>query len=251
MFRRRKRTGIWLPPDPFNYVGSELDVPLNNPNGVILKEMVLNASVNFASSTNAEQALVGDLNEDLIAGQGINQTRNGTLNDLAVGYSLKRIVGKIYVAVSLTQAGEAESANVFMVTAGIIVRRVNDTGASLAQNAGEAFTDTYESARDPWVWRRNWILKNDSTPTPSGFFINDWPSNNVREYGAGIHDGTHVDAKTRRTVKSEERLFLDVTATALNGGTGLQGSQGIQIYYDLRLFGRVFTSAGNRRNASR
>lgn len=244
--KRRRRNGVWLPPDPYNAVFTATDVPIQTPLQSVIKVVPIDAPSSAGFSITKSVPLIGDLNEDIIAGvldpTSIPGNRSsGTLGDISWGYSLARVVGKIFANIEQDNITE-DAASDFMLTAGIIVRRVDDSGLPVT---ADTFTDTYEASRDPWVWRRNWMLQNVGAANIGAFV---WPRNNLEV--PGVLDGPHVDAKTRRTVKLEERLFLDLTATALNG-TDMQVSTRIRVNFDLRFFGRVFQSSGNKRNASR
>lgn len=242
--RRKRATGVWLPPSAYDSVTEPADTPIQNPTQNIIKAAFMGLPNSQGSGSNLNAELVGDFNEELIYGVTPTAEANqnvGTLADAAFGYSLKRIVGKLFIGIEPDNVSE-NAATTWVVTAGIMVRRVNEAGVPTAL---ETYTDAYDSARDPWVWRRNWVLRN---PGATGPFVPQWPNTNCA-YGS-VADGPHIDQKTRRTVKTEERLFLDISAVAMDGGDE-QTTTACYMYWDLRFFGRVFSSAGNRRNATR
>lgn len=242
MNKRRRATGIWLPPSPFDTVVEPADTPISAVTQNIIKSAFLTLPNAMGFGSNLDAELVGDFNEELIAGGGATSGPTAaTLADVAIGYSLKRVVGKLFIGVEPDNVSESASTT-WMLTAGIIVRRVNEAGVPTAL---DTYTDDYASARDPWLWRRNWILRN---PGATGPFVPQWPNTNCA-YGS-VQDGPHVDQKTRRTVKAEERLFLDISAVAMDGGDE-QTTTACYIYWDFRFFGRTFTSSGNRSNATR
>lgn len=245
-FKRRKRAGLWLPPDPYDTVVAGLDV-ITSPTQNIIKTAFLNLPNAQGFGGNDSIPLVGDFNEYGIAGVGSNPLSPGvSLADLTQGYSLQRVVGKLFLGIAERTFVTEGAASTWFFTAGIIVRRVDDNGDPVQQ---DGFADSYDAARDPWLWRRQWILKNPAA-TPAGAIKNiPWPQHNA-QYGGGTWDGPHVDQKTRRTVKSEERLFLDISAVALDGSDE-QTTSAAYCWFDFRFFGRTFTSAGNRRNATR
>lgn len=167
-------------------------------------------------------------------------------------YRLRRIVGKIWVGLEAVDfTNEVPAAIVY---AGFIILRVDTNGSPLGgANNNNYHPGILESERDPWIWRRSWLLGNpgtDGTPFPTlvsfpGF--NTAPSGNW-QYGS-VADGPHVDAKTARIVSDEERLFLIISATALGGAT--QEPAALSILADLRVLASMRSSSGNRRNASR
>lgn len=257
MRRTRRRTGVWLPASPYNAVqGPAVDpaTPIVVPNALIFKEVILSINQNRGDSTTVSVPVVGDLNEDLIAGIKTadkigDYEYAGSLADVGVGYSIKRIVGKIFASMFQYDYQDTTASTRYVFSAGLIVRRVDDTGEPLAADAGENFVDTYNAIRDPYIWRRQWVLENtvEKVAQAASGYYNFAPGNYA--YGS-VADGPHVDVKTRRTVKLEERLFLDLTVSALNGEAAQLASSCL-VYWDLRVFGRIFQSAGNRRNASR
>lgn len=169
------------------------------------------------------------------------------------GYRLRRIVGKVWCFIAQTRLG-GSTPSLEVVTAGFIVRRVDpQTGASLAVLADPTFDQIdpslIENIGDPWIWRRSWIMANNTgitgRPSPGQNFADQYPG--------GIAEGPHVDQKTARRVGPEERLFLDVSVTVIlptsAGPPNPQSS--LVVITDLRVLGSMITSAGNRRNASR
>lgn len=168
------------------------------------------------------------------------------------GYRLRRIVGKIWVR-RQQEDDDADSPARCIVTAGIIVRRADETtGQSFAAltSQGELMSPgQISNAGDPWVWRRSWILDNTLGIDPASQ-AGQGITNNWTFIGAGLADGAHVDQKTARVVSSEERLFLNVSATVLISGLG-QNPAEHEVVTDLRVLASMRMSSGNRRNASR
>lgn len=243
----RKRRGLWLPPDPFGtFVAADLVIA--TPSANIIKEIFINLPNAKGLGSNDTYALVGDYNEEEIAGGGSTSgTTASTLADLTFGYSLQRLVGKLFLSVDQRNVDD-NATSTWAVTAGVIVRRVDQDGNPVVL---DRFPDSYENNRDPWVWRRQWLLQNAGATaggTVQWGFAGGIPLSNM--YGPGLLDGPHVDQKTARTVKSEERLFLEISTLALDGSSD-QTTSLCRGAFDFRFFGRVFQSAGNRNNASR
>lgn len=248
MFRRKRRKfrGIWLPPDPYDTVVAGKTTPITNPSQNIIKFSRLDMPNAVGLGANVSIPLVGDWNEQNIPGQapagaGYPQA---SLADLATGYSLRRVVGKLFLSVEQDNVTQ-EAAGAWVVTAGLIVRRVNNAGEPVEV---DQFADAYESARDPWLWRRNWLLQNSGATAAGGWQQHIWPGANWNYHS--VADGPHVDAKTRRTVKAEERLYMSISAITLDG-TDDQTVTSLYAVWDFRFFGRTFTAAGNRGNAAR
>jgi len=235
----RKPRVVWFPPTNANSISPGGGVPGTNGYQVFTVNAGGGAPGDFGV---AEIPLVIDGQSDPLDAAGVN-----TLSDIEnSGYRLRRIVGKIWVGA--TQRANDGPSNA-VVTAGIIVRRTNEiTGVSLAfeTTVPELLSPgEIRNYGDPWVWRRSWLLfnaQNQSTQFPFNSLTNEFFS---------AVDGPHVDQKTARIVSSEERLFLTVSATALNVDQDPQDTMEIQCVTDLRVLGSMRTSSGNRRNASR
>lgn len=252
MFRRKRRRfkGIWLPPSPVNSIAGQVTGGLiASPSANAIKSGTLAIPGALGFGAVRDSALVGDLNSELVVGEGalaVAGYQSGTMADLSFGYSLRRIVGKFACFIEQDNVAD-DVAGTFVITAGIIVRRVDENGDPVEN---DLFPDSYEAWRDPWVWRRSWVLQNaGATPGAVGGWQNCIAPAANWQYGS-VADGPHVDQKTRRTIKSEERLFLDVSGIALNGSEE-QITTAVNYVYDFRFFGRVFSSAGNRGNAAR
>jgi len=245
---RRKRSGMWLPPDLQNAVDAGNPAvgftALTAPTGNAIKGTTLVfGNTSWGTSIGKAVPLIGDLK----SASNMAGLAGATLADYSFGYSLQRVVGNIYVAVEqqLFNQGTAMATGV-MVTAGMMVKRVDDDGAPITASPPQ----NYDSASDPWLWRRSWMLCNQPQAVAQGAYYG-YPSNNGA-YGS-VREGTFVDQKTRRTVKLEERVFMVIQATLVSPYTDLVDAQGlgVEVLWDFRYFGRVFTSAGNKRNASR
>jgi len=232
MRRRTKPRVVWLPPTNANSLGAAATAGY--------QIFVLDLAGVTGSFVVGEIPLTIDAQSDPLAPES-------SLADVEnSGYRLRRIVGKIFVVCLQNVENTPASA---IVTAGIIVRRAEEsTGASLAALDTTGETSSPGEIRnygDPWIWRRSWLLANNTaTGAPTG----QLPESNL-EYGSAV-DGPHVDQKTARIVSSEERLFLNVSATRSDGGAGELVTQ-FAVTTDLRVLASMRTSSGNRRNASR
>lgn len=247
MRRRRKFRGLWLPPDlthAINFTGQAPPATITMGSDTAIKYQAMGPFSNGlgqGETYSTSVPLVGDFNESTLPNAGPGQT----LADFSIGYSLRRVVGKIWCSVDQQILGDADNSYLYAITCGIIVRRVGDQGQILAL-PGPQF---YENWTDPYLWRRTWFIANAKFQQSLAYNV-DFPSSNA-EYGS-IQDGPHVDAKTRRTIKAEERLFLDIQATTMNGDNIAPDDPTFAyVWWDLRFFGRTFQSAGNRNNASR
>lgn len=182
-----------------------------------------------------------------------------TLSDIEnSGYRLRRIVGEIFILCAQSSTDLVEA--LFVVTAGFIIRRTNQAGASLAAQgaASEVSLDDIENNMDPWIWRRSWIIGNhgaEGTAAPNQAsdlrMATLAPHDNFSRGNGSLYTGPHVDQKTARIVGPEERLFLDVTATVVSEDDGPDTTTAFEVLTNLRVLGSMRTQLGNRRNASR
>lgn len=238
MRRKTRPRVVWLPPTNANSVSAD------NRSGIQTFIVDVDSSLSPFRTTGEIPLVIDAESDPLAATTSLSDVENS-------GYRLRRIVGKIF-AFQRQVGGQADpTPQQMLVTAGLIVRRINpETGASLASSVGTSGvivdTQDIENYGDPWIWRRTWMLFDNTSSDPSIF--GDGPTSNV-EYGS-VADGAHVDAKTARIVGPEERLFLDVTVQLVELGNGTLASSTF-ITADLRCLASMRTSSGNRRNASR
>jgi len=137
----------------------------------------------------------------------------------AVGseWFLQRIVGKFLARLSI---GASENAffQDALVAAGFFVGRADpDTNVPIGAGSGDdaSITADYSpldvrTMREPWIWRRCWILSwygaNPSNQSASVPFAQSWPKSTAF-YGS-VLDGPHIDAKTKRRITSDDRLWF-------------------------------------------
>lgn len=245
--RRRKAKVVWL--------------PLTNANSV---DAAGRSTWGFASVVLPPDNQAGDSSTlevpVVIDGSGsaaLDPT--STLADIhGSGYRLRRIVGKLFCFIAQQ---DISAENLWGVSAGFIIRRVKEDGASFAAASGAIRTNPadIENSMDPWIWQRSWLLSDGPTfagvagavtPEQMAQLKGRGPTANFFGVSGGNADAAHVDQKTARIVGPEARLFLDVSATNILGnGNGAQTS--LVIVYNFRVLASMMTQSGNRRNASR
>lgn len=244
-FKRRKRAKYtWFPT-----IGSGVTAA-DNVSG---RAFQITVPAGLGSSVIVSPLTVDVPNE----GDEIDPTEPGTLAGV-VGqeYFIRRIVGKCFVG--LQSAGELDGDPTFpssaLVGVGIFIARASDAdagggadlpigGASLAELQENYGPLSEDAIRKPWIWRRTWVLGSlaaawflDSDPfNTRGYAL--FPPTNA-QYGS-IQDGPHIDAKTARRVKVDERLWLSVQATKLPlAGTTSVGAS-IDGYVDFRILAQL------------
>lgn len=167
------------------------------------------------------------------------------------GYRLRRIVGKFYCGMD-PDIGDAQTTypQGALVAAGLIVLRVDTaTGAPLRAATPIDYSPLgRDNVRDPWIWRRTWVLSDPFGASPVNVAIGLFGQTNM-EYGS-VYDGPHIDQKTARRIALEERLFLVVSTAPLRGITPTTAGR-VRYVYEARYLTSPIRISGNRRNASR
>jgi len=235
--RRRKFKGTWFPINSDTVVEGPADP---------LPAAPLQGTLGSGSGTAGAETSIRILTFDQPAEQA------PLLNDaLGQEYALRRIVGKLHIWWQQTLNGST-SLDLYtaQIGAGFFVARASSTDEDIpegaqatSQSGGDA--DTFNqfsplsggAIREPWIWRRTWVLGNppssDGNLTQTRGVI---PCSNI-DYGS-VLDGPHVDAKTRRRIRQDERLFFAMSARMLDGGGGTVGLQW-NWTLDVRLFGAM------------
>lgn len=240
-FRRRRRPSVaWLP----------IDIPESSQ------------TINFLTGSNNIPAVPNTLNTVIHAltvdypAEAIRAAAPTQLQTMADfeegGYRLRRIVGKCFVGI-VQEEGQQPGIppTNCLFGAGFMVLRVNPADGSplLIANPNEYSPLQLNNVRDPWIWRRTWLLTNllqaGAAATVNGY--SQAPTFNG-DYGS-VQDGPHIDQKTARRVSSEERLFF--IASACNIGDQADDPGTAQWLLDYRLLASPLKIMGNRRNASR
>lgn len=182
-------------------------------------------------------------------------------------YLLKRIVGNLFVTIDSRLVND-EKPSAALVAAGFFVARADDTRVNNDQPVGaqeglpgdaRGAIFNYSplsptTAREPWIWRRSWILSPFGAGTLNGAVpITPTGSSSIASLvdGGGayfpptnVHYGTdktnhYVDAKTARRVRQDERLFFVIAARAWALHQGITGSGDLLLkaHMDVRLLG--------------
>jgi len=254
MRRRRRFRGTWLPnlgsfvSDTDNSAGRRLsvDVAANGNTTVGVIPLVLDHPQE----------------PDLLP-------QDAGLNDFVGNeYVIRRIVGKVFVQLNTFGLdGNTLYDRPVVVTAGLFIARASDdsdAGAGdlpiggLGALVNNYRPDNVNTIREPWIWRRQWVLGDpgaqifatESTDglQPATLRSWGWPSTNAH-YGS-IQDGPHLDAKTRRRVTSDDRLWFAVEARNFPEGTtaaAVDPVPSVLAKIDYRVFGAL-RKARNRGN---
>lgn len=156
---------------------------------------------------------------------------------LGSDYIVKRIVGKIY---GFASAAAGTSPPIILFAAGIFVARANESNPNEAIGASTAAERVLNygpldvsNIREPWMWRRTWVLKNSNS---NGAFTGAGLDST---YHAGsVMDGPHIDVKVSRRVRNDERLWMALqAATILIDGASTPAS--VDGFVDYRVLGAL------------
>lgn len=250
--RRRRRTKYtWLPIQGFD------TGPEGNPR--TLGGIDDNIVAGPVPETNIHPVNPVDIPEE-----GGDWTVGTSLSDvLGSEYFLKRIVGKFFAASQAVTSTTGNVAEATLITAGFFVARAEGTDPEIPAGVptGALATDVHtfdnfnpkaqDTVREPWIWRRSWILGNkgmfaralafDGTglAAPAYTPYTSYPQNTAG-YGS-VADGPHVDCKTARRITQDDRLWFAVSAAAMPFAGAENFGLGVVVDYhlDYRLLGAL------------
>lgn len=159
-------------------------------------------------------------------------------------YLIKRIVGKFFA--QLAQIANATNPAAVLLGAGFFVARTEDAdqggpGLPIGAGTATALVDNYsplrvENIREPWIWRRTWVLGNVLSTAPASVTTSAFPRCTA-DYGS-VADGPHIDAKSVRRVKDGERLWFAVAARNWVLDSVVDTAGVVQAHLDYRVLGR-------------
>lgn len=179
-------------------------------------------------------------------------------------YFLKRIVGNIYVSIDSRVSGAGNGIpSAALVACGFYVARAEDRSinATVPIGFGTGSRELFDynplhpaCAREPWIWRRTWIISLGNNFSSGGSIINAgganiagvtngggmyFPPTNVH-YG-DAEAGTRIDAKTARRVRQDERLYFAFASRAWKLSQAITNGAPLPIvgHTDIRLLGQM------------
>lgn len=251
MARRRRRRVAWLPP----HAGEALE----GAEGILTTGRTFQL---FVLNTGLTNLAIDPVAEDTPADEeNVAVAAPGKMN-LILGqeYVLKRIVGNIHVQFVPQRQASDDPSSPFAayVVAGFFVARAEHDQTDLPIGAvGTNARDNYSpflanNMREPWIWRRSWILGNQAQKeaniaaaranlaiNPSAVTGAAWnfPGSNA-EYG-DIRQGCHIDAKTGRRIGNDDRLFFAISVVQYPIGSTSNLTGLVEGVYDVRLLGAL------------
>lgn len=173
-------------------------------------------------------------------------------------YLVSRIVGQLFIERTVnysgTPTGQTDWPGIYL-TAGFFVARAEDgqntTGDSVpvGWDAGDAWREYSpqhaKNIRQPWMWRRSWILGTATMqPQPAvdapfsvgGNFGSTFPVNNAMYGNMSDH---RVDIKSKRRIHQDERLWFIVGAQPVQTALIATVPTQINVQLDIRAFGQL------------
>lgn len=226
--RKRRNRGTWLPLDPsilsegsnavtyFTTTTAVSDVLGESPGAAVA------VPVAFDVTRQTPNTIVA-------AGQDV------TMRDLTEGqdYFLDRIVGKVDCQFDGNEGTAGDQILDIILGFAFAILPVEDDGQTVALAADDFDPFLSRNTMAPYIWRRTWRLYNNLTPAS---LITAVPST-IAQYGS-VMDGGHVDAKTRRRIRQNERLFFIMQNITL-GILGAEAAGSITWGFDVRLHGAL------------
>jgi len=243
--RRRRSPGTWFP-----NVGSAIGETGENIQGR-----------SFTVVTNPTGSIVTgilDLTFDTpFEGDRISTGVDSLSDIIGSEYILKRIVGKIYLHRFRANPENIDNQPPILVGCGFFVARANDQAVGGGEDtpigsATEAERrDNYsplevDTVREPWIWRRTWILGaagkyGDDVTSPARVSDQNNAAFPVSTplYGS-VMDGPHIDSRVKRRVGQDDRLWFAVSAMNYPPGQASTiGEIGVLGLLDYRIFGSL------------
>lgn len=174
-----------------------------------------------------------------------------TLRDYVEGqdWLLDSIVGSIHVGINATNTNldpgqePNEQWATIAVTVGIFVADAieeNQIHPDIASNR-EIDPTNVDNIRQPWVWRRTWLLSNPGTIFAGQQTAGGWPSTNTFVTG---NLGPGIRTKTKRRIRRNQRIWLIAACTGfdfnnISVGGDPETQPVVNIMADLRICGKM------------
>lgn len=165
-------------------------------------------------------------------------------------YILRRIVGKLFLAHDQAAPSAATPLGT-QVTACFFVAREDEQpqlgfpvpigATSVTNEVAKYGPSNVGNIHQPYIWRRQWILGNPSQTIQAG--VTKFPPTNCN-YGS-VLDGPHIDAKTVRRVRREDRLWFGLQFRYLGASwdrpfnVDVPIALHVKMHLDYRLFGTL------------
>lgn len=197
-------------------------------------------------------------------------TRESQLTEfIGQEYILHSVIGNLLASRTALASGNTNSfatPAVLLVGGLFVARSADDTGqttdslpigaTTLAELRVNYSPLSGQTIREPWIWRRAWILGrtpkvNSATgnvladtgqgavPFREGFYGDGFPPTTAGY--SGLQSGPFFKTKTRRRVRQDERLWLALGAMTYPLGMNVPGGidLAVDFYLDYRIYGQL------------
>lgn len=243
MRRRRRTRGTWFP-----NLGSFASENSSGSGRVF--------SITLGSAD--PETIITPLTYDVEFGEDADSEISTSLSDIVGSeYVLQRIVGSLFVYRIPAISAGVDVSPAILFTAGFFVARQNDSavapgidspvGSASAQERQDNYSPMdSDNIREPWIWRRSWILGAGLNQSNSGAGVplpastidaGSFPCSNV--YYGSLRDGPHIDSKVKRRVAQDNRLWLALTAKTWTFPSVPVPEVEVRGYVDYRLYGSL------------
>lgn len=241
MLRRRRKKYTWMPT-----LG--LVMPGLSTGRTTWFDLFMIPELNKSIRPNqANQSLqIGPLVPDVTQQYSTSGSDAGTsLRDLTEGqdWLCKRIVGKMHIWCQGSGSAVAGSEwSRLMVTAGLFMARAEDDAPTNPDlDDDEMDPANLDNIRNPWMFRRTWLFTNPTFNVAGGAFGSTSHNDNT-EWAS--ETGPHVDIRSARRIRKEERLWYAFSVTGadigVNSVIGNKAAQPqIEGKIDLRILGAM------------
>lgn len=253
--RRRRRRVTWFP-----NLGTDSENPFSDLGGRQFIQTVL--------STGAANTIVAPVTFDAPTETTDSPPDRSLADIIGSEYIIERIVGNMFHNLATADV-PGENFAVLVASGWFVARADNDsvddpigspTLAELNQEYGPNFVNTI---REPWMFRRTWLLGSGPVPTIDGGTGNGsvptaadpvgggpgastrraYPMSNVY-YGTAV-GGPFFDVRSNRHVSQDERLFYIQSCQTFPVDTTFTGAVTLVSYLDYRILGTL-VKAKNR-----
>lgn len=252
--KRRRRKYTWLPTDQITAGAEGVDWQANGFRGSMEVQDSGIPAYLIHPMCPADEPIEPN---DIVTGTSLSDV-------IGSEYFVKRIVGGFFGCLSSVGTAVPTQDQAAQITLGIFVARAQDSEANANLPLGiigNILTDgasfnpqNVNTIREPWMFRRTWVLSSgivhasdavgEYTKTRGAF-----PTSTA--HYSGLHSGPHVDVKSVRRVRQDERLFAVVAATSwpLNFGqvSPSETPWAFEYSFDYRILGAL-RRAKNRSN---
>jgi len=221
----------------FPNVGSTTGVPGQVYSGLIVNNLPVPANSSGSAGGPINSLIIPVVqDEPLEPEEGGNQA--GQLaRILGQEYILERIVGSCFVGAASLSQTESAGPRAVLVTCGFFVARADASDGNASPVGSNNVTENFaplnvENVREPWIWRRTWLLGPESDVTQPLTFA---PSFNGF-YGS-VMDGPHIDARSVRRVGNDDRLWFIISCMSVSVNDDRDGI--VQAVIDYRVLGKL------------